>query len=167
MGRSDTNGVPRWAAPLNGERCQAAGATAQFAPAAHLGRCVPARSGLYVCAMRTRHPLSVMMMVVLLGASCGPRTGVKPASGSAAAIDDQSIRDVVNRVARHQLRPLADGEYPAVEGDSILKVADAAKPPEGIAWLYPWGVTLYGAIRSTDATGDKDVEHFVLEHNQI
>jgi unsaturated rhamnogalacturonyl hydrolase len=39
--------------------------------------------------------------------------------------------------------------------------------PEGITWVYPWGVTLYGALRSTDATGDKDVERFVLEHNQI
>src|SRR5690349_5698097 len=104
------------------------------------------------------------MVVVLLAAACASRQGTKPGEPVSAGPDDSAIRDVVTRVARHQIRPLADGEYPPI---SDLKTADAAKLPEGIQWAYPWGVTLYGAIRSTDITNDKDVEKFVLEHNKI
>lgn len=81
-----------------------------------------------------------------------------------ATITDDQIRDVINRVAKHQMHTLADGEYLTVTN---LAEAKAAKAPEGIAWNYPWGVALYGMIRSTDATGDKDVEKFVLEHDKI
>lgn len=79
-------------------------------------------------------------------------------------ISNNQIRDVVSRVARHQIHPLADGEYPAVTN---LDEAKAAKPPEGIMWNYPWGVALYGMIRSTDVTGDKEAEKFVIKHDKI
>ena len=112
---------------------------------------------------------SVRLVVLLLAAACASRGDLKSGPAVSAGPDDAQIRDVVTRVARHQIRPLADGEYPAPEGAGAdaLKKADAAKPPEGIAWLYPWGVTLYGALRATDAIGDKEVEAFVLEHNKI
>lgn len=92
-----------------------------------------------------------------------------PVAGQAApvGITDNEIRDVVSRVARHQLHPLKDGDYPAITDPNALASAQAAAKPDGIAWSYPWGVALYGLIRSTDATGDRDVENFVLEHNQI
>jgi unsaturated rhamnogalacturonyl hydrolase len=77
---------------------------------------------------------------------------------------DDSIREIIRRVARHQQRELKDGDYPAVQ---TLAEAAAAKPPEGISWSYPWGVTLYGVIRSTDATGDKEMYDWVIEHNHI
>lgn len=80
------------------------------------------------------------------------------------SISDAEIRDVINRVVKHQLHALADGEYPTVTN---LDQAKAAKPPEGIAWSYPWGVDLYGILRSTDVTGDKSAEKFVLEHDKI
>jgi rhamnogalacturonyl hydrolase YesR len=83
---------------------------------------------------------------------------------SSANITDDEVRDVVTRVAKHQLLPLADGEYPAVTN---LDQAEAAKAPEGIAWNYPWGVDLYGLIRSSDVTGDRDAANFVVQHNQI
>ncbi|HVS52999.1 MAG TPA: glycoside hydrolase family 88 protein [Opitutaceae bacterium] len=67
-------------------------------------------------------------------------------------------------VARHQLHPLKDGDYAPV---ATLAAADAARAPDGIAWSYPWGVTLYGLIRSTDATGDRAALDFALEHNRI
>ena len=79
-------------------------------------------------------------------------------------ITDAKIRDVVVRVARHQIVPLADGDYPAVTN---LDAARAVREPEGIAWSYPHGVALYGMERSTDLTGDKDVDKFVVEHNLI
>jgi unsaturated rhamnogalacturonyl hydrolase len=77
---------------------------------------------------------------------------------------DDSIRNVLRVVARHQIRELKDGDYPAV---ASIQEAEAARAPEGITWNYPWGVTLYGVIRSTDATGDKDALAFALDHNRI
>jgi rhamnogalacturonyl hydrolase YesR len=85
----------------------------------------------------------------------------------AADITDADIRDVVNRVARHQLHDLKDGEYPPVKGSDALPTAESAAPPDGIAWSYQWGVTLYGLLRAFDVTGDKEVEKFVLDHNAI
>ncbi|MDE3067568.1 MAG: glycoside hydrolase family 88 protein [Verrucomicrobiota bacterium] len=94
------------------------------------------------------------------GASLAPVV-VPPDSGG---ISDTEIRDVVERVARHQIQPLADGEYPAVTN---LDEARSARRPEGIAWNYPQGVMLYGMERSTDLTGDAGVDRFVVEHNLI
>lgn len=77
---------------------------------------------------------------------------------------DASIRQVLLAVTRHQLRPLADGQYaPAVS----VTATEAAIAPQGIAWNYPWGVTLYGVIRSTDVTNDRTARDFVIHHNQI
>jgi rhamnogalacturonyl hydrolase YesR len=80
---------------------------------------------------------------------------------------DESIRNVVTLVARHQQQqfgPIRDGEYPRV---TSLEAAKAARPPEGISWSYPWGVTLYGVIRSTDLTGDRALLAWALEHNRV
>lgn len=82
----------------------------------------------------------------------------------AGGITDAEIRDVVARVARHQIHPLADGEYPTVTN---LDEAKAAKAPEGVAWNYPWGVALFGMERSTDVTGDQAADKFGVEHNLI
>jgi len=84
------------------------------------------------------------------------------AAESAAGISDSEIRDVITRVAKHQIHALADGDYAAVKS---LEEARAAKAPDGIFWSYPWGVTLFGMLRSTDVTGDKAVDKFVVDHN--
>jgi rhamnogalacturonyl hydrolase YesR len=105
--------------------------------------------------------------VVALAALALVSTGVARAQSPATDLSgqsDESIRNVLRTVARHQIRPLQDGEYPAA---TSLAAAAAARPPEGIAWNYPWGVTLYGVLRSTDATGDRAARDFVLEHNRI
>jgi rhamnogalacturonyl hydrolase YesR len=101
-----------------------------------------------------------------------------PASGDASlteaampaaspGITDAEIRDVLQRVARHQLRPLKDGDYTPVTASNALELAAAAPAPEGVAWTYPWGVTLYGMLHSTDVAADKEIEQFVLNHNLI
>jgi rhamnogalacturonyl hydrolase YesR len=79
-------------------------------------------------------------------------------------ISDAQIREVVARVAEHQIHALADGDYSAVTN---LAAAKSAKAPEGIAWSYPWGVTLFGMQRAADVIGDKDADKFVLEHDAI
>ena len=88
------------------------------------------------------------------------------AGGAARAQDitDAQIRDVVTRVARHQLLPIADGDYAQV---SSLEQAKAAHAPQGIAWFYPQGVMLYGMARSTDLTHDAAVDQFAVAHNQV
>jgi rhamnogalacturonyl hydrolase YesR len=88
----------------------------------------------------------------------------RPATPELSGQSDDSVRNVIAGVARHQIHPLQDGDYPAV---GSVAAARAVRAPEGINWDYPWGVTLYGMLRVSDATGDKDIEHFVLEHNQI
>jgi rhamnogalacturonyl hydrolase YesR len=101
-------------------------------------------------------PLGLM---ALLAAGCATRS-----KSSEEFISNAEIRDVITRVAKHQLHPLADGDYPTV---TTLDQAKAAKAPEGIAWNYPWGVALYGLMRSTDVTHDKEIDSFVLQHDKI
>ena len=86
------------------------------------------------------------------------------ASTNSGGISDSEIRNVIQCVARHQLQPLSDGDYSTVTN---LARAESAKKPEGIDWNYPQGVMLYGMERSTDVTGDKEVDQFVLQHNLI
>ena len=107
--------------------------------------------------------LKTIFPALALLAWAGARDAVG-ASDTAAGISDGEIRAVVQRVARHQIHPLADGDYPAV---TTLDAARAAKAPEGIAWNYPQGVELFGLERSTDAVGDPAADHFVVEHNLI
>lgn len=99
-------------------------------------------------------------------ASLGAILAVLAAVTGATAEDitNAQIRDVVTRVARHQLVALRDGDYAPV---SSLEQAKAARAPTGIVWLYPQGVMLYGMARSTDITHDQDVSRFVIQHNQI
>ena len=82
----------------------------------------------------------------------------------AQEISDAQIRDVVTRVAHHQLVPITDGDYGPV---SSLEQAQAARAPSGIAWFYPQGVMLYGLSRSTDVTHDREVGQFVVRHYQV
>jgi rhamnogalacturonyl hydrolase YesR len=96
--------------------------------------------------------------VVVLNSAAAAR-----AADAGDEISDAQIRDVVLRVARHQIHPLADGDYSATN----LDAAKSAKAPEGIAWSYPWGVALFGMERSTDATGDLGADKFVLQHDAI
>jgi unsaturated rhamnogalacturonyl hydrolase len=92
-------------------------------------------------------------------------TGMAASAADApSAISDDDIRAVLQHVSKHQIHPLADGDYSAV---TTIEAAKAAKAPEGIAWSYPWGVTLFGMLRASDVTGDKDADKFVAEHNLI
>jgi len=114
------------------------------------------------------HALSLLVLSGGYSTLAQDKTNSSPVSAVAptdsATISDAEIRDVVSRVAKHQIHALADGEYPAVTN---LDDAKAAKAPEGISWGYPWGVALFGMERSVDVTGDKDADNFVVQHNLI
>lgn len=90
-------------------------------------------------------------------------TGIIRAADN-AAISDDDIRSVLLRVANHQIHPITDGDYTAVDS---VEQAKAAKAPDGIAWNYPWGVTLYGMSRAADIIGDSAADKFVKEHNLV
>ncbi len=81
---------------------------------------------------------------------------------ASGGISNQQIRSVVMRVADHQIHPLSDGDYPAT-----LDEAKTAKPPEGIAWSYPWGVALLGMERSAKLLDNTGADEFVVQHNLI
>ena len=91
------------------------------------------------------------------------------ASGAAdtASIDSKAhalIMSTLNRVANHQIHALGDGPLsPESTASEIRKIRE----PRGIVWAYPWGVTLYGLLRSTDVTHDTKIRDFVLEHNRL
>src|SRR5579862_1519343 len=104
--------------------------------------------------------VTAISTAVLLATGCA--THSNPPTES--YIKNAEIRDVVARVAKHQIHPLADGDYKTVAN---IDEARAAKQPEGIAWAYTWGVALYGMTRSTEVTGDKGAAKFVQEHDQI
>src|SRR6266702_3572928 len=106
--------------------------------------------------MKTRFLPGVALAAFLLALTSGAQ--------ARDDITDAQIRDVVARVARHQLHPLSDGDYAPV---TTLDAARAARPPAGLIWNYPQGVTLYGMARSVELTGDREVDKFVVEHNQI
>jgi unsaturated rhamnogalacturonyl hydrolase len=86
------------------------------------------------------------------------------AKASGGGITDAEIRDVVSRVARHIRTKLEPGDYPEVKS---VDEAEAARRPKGIKWGYPWGVALYGSLRSVDATGDQAADAYVVEHDSI
>jgi rhamnogalacturonyl hydrolase YesR len=108
--------------------------------------------------------LAVLLWSLFLGCNHMAHAQEPPSAPDLSGKSDASIREVITRVAHHQFHPLRDGDYPSVE---TVVAARAARQPEGIGWDYPWGVTLYGMLHVNEATGDKDLEHFVLEHNQI
>ena len=110
----------------------------------------------------------VLAALLLLNNGCATRAAnSKDASSALGGITDAQIRDVVNRVVQHQIDPLKDGEYPPTGASNALELAQAAAPPQGIIWVYPWGVTLYGILESASLNGDANAEKFVLEHNLI
>jgi unsaturated rhamnogalacturonyl hydrolase len=75
----------------------------------------------------------------------------------------RSIGELLRVVATRQIRELEEGEYQRGDWNTVLK----SKPPKGIQWDYPWGVTLYGLLRVSEVLDDKNLEAFVLEHNRI
>jgi unsaturated rhamnogalacturonyl hydrolase len=119
-------------------------------------------------AISFRLLIATLPLLLALGNGCATHaansTSTSMSPESSGGITDAGIRDVLNRVARHQLHPLNDGEYPEVDS---IQGAKAARPPEGIAWNYPWGVDLFGMERFTDVAGDKDVGNFVVRQNLI
>lgn len=99
----------------------------------------------------------------LVIAGCAPPLFAAPAPADLSGGTDAAIRRVVDVVARRQIHLLKDGDY--APADSVT-AALAARRPEGIMWSYQWGVVLYGALRSTEVTADREVLNFVLEHNR-
>lgn len=98
-------------------------------------------------------------IIALLCLSAGVSHAQNTDSGG---ISNDEIRDVIRRVATHQLHPLSNGDYP-----QTLDEAKNAKRPEGIEWSYPWGVTLFGMERWAKTFGDTNAAEFVAKYNLI
>lgn len=111
----------------------------------------------------TRHLSLILVASMAHSASAQPPSASAPPARAQATPDTRTVRDVLLTVARHQLRDLADGEYKR----GTWEEAQLSQPPRGITWTYQWGVTLYGLLRASEATGDKTFSDFVLRHNQI
>jgi len=89
-----------------------------------------------------------------------------PRDDQGARYPDQvqrSVKDVVLAVARNQLHSLSDGKYKQGSWDEVKNIQGTT----GVAWNYPWGVTLYGLMRTTAVLGDTIFSSFVFRHNEI
>jgi unsaturated rhamnogalacturonyl hydrolase len=99
---------------------------------------------------------------VLSLALATPALAQAPPPSPAPSPDTRSVRDVVTAVARHQLKPLAEGEYKRGTWEEV----QANQRPTGLTWTYQYGVILYGLLRAAEATGDKTFAAFVADHNR-
>jgi rhamnogalacturonyl hydrolase YesR len=86
-----------------------------------------------------------------------------PAASGPAAVDQRTPQDVVLAVARRQLHSLVDGEYRRGTWDEVRSSRDA----QGVNWVYPWGVTLFGLLKTSRVTGDTSFADFVVKHNEV
>lgn len=82
---------------------------------------------------------------------------------SPADLAKRSREEVMLAVARRQLRTLQEGDWKRGAWAEV----EQSRPPTGISWNYPWGVTLYGLLRVSAVTGDKTFAQFVTRHNLI
>ena len=88
------------------------------------------------------------------GASEQPQTQVYP---------DRSPLELARLVAERHIHKISPGEYSRGDWENVK----SAKSPEGIQWNYPWGVTLYGMLRTGDVLNDNSLISFVKKHNRI
>jgi unsaturated rhamnogalacturonyl hydrolase len=101
----------------------------------------------------------IVGQLVVMG--CG--SAGEPSDDSPRQAAQATARRVVNAVARYQIATLAEGQY----GYGTWNEVAANRAPQGIAWVYPWGVTLYGMLRASEVTGDRTYSTFVIQHNEI
>ena len=95
---------------------------------------------------------------------CPPLCSAQVESDSVAqTLTDRPVRDVVDAVAHYQIHTLLDGNYPKGAWNDVM----TARAATGVTWFYPWGVTLYGMLRATEATGNPSYRDFVVAHNEI
>ncbi len=90
-------------------------------------------------------------------------TAPAPPAPPGVAAERRTPQDVVLAVARRQLHPLADGEYRRGSWDDVR----ASREAQGVNWVYPWGVTLFGLLKTTEVTGDRSFADFVIQHDEI
>lgn len=125
----------------------------------------PALSPGRLSPRMTLHSLwsSATRWLLVTGLALGAGVAARAESAD-GGITDAQIRDVLTRVAHHQIRPLAAGDMSPVKS---LAEAETALAPIGINWEYPWGVTLTGLQRAQDVVADPEVAALVAQHNAI
>jgi unsaturated rhamnogalacturonyl hydrolase len=103
------------------------------------------------------HSFSGRRLVLLWAFFCAAPTFAQ------TEMSNRSPEALIRLVADRQIHPLKAGEYRRGDWETV----SASLPPEGVQWNYPWGVTLYGLLRTGDVLNDTAAVSFVLEHNRI
>jgi len=107
--------------------------------------------------------LLVILLTALINSSCSKKV-LPPQEVPERDYKNRSIKEALTVIAYRQLREVADGEYK--RGD--WNEAEASRPPQGIDWQYPWGVTLYGLLYANEKVlQDPKILAFVRQHNEI
>jgi unsaturated rhamnogalacturonyl hydrolase len=108
--------------------------------------------------------LAVALMSASRAVVAQAPTVVPPAAAiEAPKVDAASLRELLIRVGEHAFRPVEDGDYKRGTWEEV----QANRKATGVIWTYQWGVTQYGLLRATEATGDKRFAEFVAKHNEV
>lgn len=92
-----------------------------------------------------------------------PAADVESPEATARRVAAETARRVITAVAGRQVTTLEEGAYGLASWEEVTR----NRAPRGVTWLYPWGVTLYGMLRASDASGDARWRDYVLRHNAI
>ena len=113
--------------------------------------------------MKVLRPIPAALAACLLvPASSFAQSAPVPAPAS-VPVDATSLRELLVRVGEHAFRPIEDGDYKRGTWEEV----QANRKPTGVIWTYQWGVTQYGLLRASEATGDKRFAEFVARHNEV
>ncbi len=111
----------------------------------------------------------IAYIIILSFISCSRKkqTDIKDIYGEEISTDvyaNRSIKDALSIVAYRQLKELTDGDYIHASWEQVLD----SKPPSGILWRYPQGVTLYGLLYANEKIfHDPKILEYVTKHNDI
>ena len=82
---------------------------------------------------------------------------------SSDKFSERSPEKLMNLVVQNQIHELKEGEYKEGTWETVKQ----SDPPKGVAWYYPWGVTLYGILETGQTLNNSTYTDFVTKHNRI
>jgi len=77
--------------------------------------------------------------------------------------NDRTPMDLLKLLVKRHTLEVKEGEY--IQG--TWEEVKASKPPEGLEWIYPRGVTLYGLLTAYDILKDDKIIEYVKKHNEV
>ena len=113
--------------------------------------------------MKVLRPIPAALAACLLVPASSFAQSAPVPTPASVPVNAASLRELLARVGEHSFRPIEDGDYKRGTWEEV----QANRKPTGVIWTYQWGVTQYGLLRASEATGDKRFTEFVARHNEV